>query len=153
MRLFRISNILSFTVATVFGVLLFWTSQAVQQKEEQLAEVRGKLTQEIETVRVLSVEWDYLHRPQRLEQLARDQLGMEQSSATELVRNVSDIPEPIVVNADPLYYDADEAPIVQSVSLEPAKPQVPKPEIVSPSKAEKQSFDNLIQNLNAEGTE
>jgi cell division protein FtsL len=137
MRLFRISNILSFAVATICGVLLFWTSQAVQHKEDQLSEIRHKLTQETETVRVLSVEWDYLNRPQRLEQLARDQLGMEQPSAKEVVRTASDIPEPVF----------EEEGIVQAVSLEPAKPVAPKPEIVQPSKAEKQNFDALIQNL------
>jgi len=137
MRLFRISNILSFAVATVCGVLLFWTSQAVQQKEDQLSEVRHQLNQETETVRVLSVEWDYLNRPQRLEQLARDQLGMEQPSAKEVVRSVNDIPEPMF----------EEEGIVQSVSMEAPKPVIPKTEIVQPSKAEKQSFDTLIQNV------
>jgi cell division protein FtsL len=142
MRLFRISNILSFAVATVCGVLLFWTSQAVQQKEEQLSDIRHKLMQETDTVRVLSVEWDYLNRPQRLEQLARDQLGMEQPSAKEVVRNVSDIPEP---------YPEDV--IMHAVSMTPAKRAAPPPpkEIISPSKAEKQNFETLIQNLNAEG--
>jgi cell division protein FtsL len=151
MRLFRISNILSFAAATVCGVLLFWTSQAVQQKEEMLSDVRHKLMQETDTLRVLSVEWDYLNRPQRLEQLARDQLGMEQPSAKEVVRNVSDIPEPIIVGTDPDYY---EEGIVQTVSMQqPVRkiaPPVPK-ETISPSKAEKQSFEKLIQNLSAEG--
>lgn len=134
MRLFRISNILSFTIATICGVLLFWTSQAVQHKEDQLAEVRLKLGQETETVRVLSVEWDYLNRPQRLEQLARDQLGMEQPSAKEVVRAASDIPEPMF----------EEEGIIQSVSMEAPKP---KADIIQPSKAEKQNFEALIQNL------
>lgn len=140
MRLFRISNILSFTVATVCGVLLFWTSQAVQHKEDQLSEVRHKLTQETETMRVLSVEWDYLNRPQRLEQLARDQLGMEQPSAKEVVRTASDIPEPMF----------EEEGAIQAVSMETPKLIVPKTEIVQPSKAEKQNFDALIQNLSEE---
>ena len=140
MRLFRISNILSFLVATICGVLLFWTSQAVQHKEDQLSEIRHKLTQETETIRVLSVEWDYLNRPQRLEQLARDQLGMEQPSAKGVVSAASQIPEPMF----------EEEGIMQSVSMEPAKPTAPKAEIVQPSKAEKQSFETLIQNLSGE---
>lgn len=143
MRLFRISNILSFAVATVCGVLLFWTSQAVQKKENELSHIRKNLTQEKETIRVLSVEWDYLNRPQRLEQLARDQLRMEPPSVKEVVRNVSEIPEPMF----------EEEGIVQAVSMEapkaaPAAP--PKSEIVSPSQAEKQNFDALIQNLSEE---
>ena len=36
MRIFRISNFLFLMVAVFFGVLLFWTSQAVQIKEEKL---------------------------------------------------------------------------------------------------------------------
>ena len=144
MRLFRISNILSFAVATICGVLLMWTSQAVQHKEDQLAEVRQHLAQETDTLRVLSVEWDYLNRPQRLEELARNQLGMEQPSANEVVRNVSDIPEPVL----------EEEGLIQAVSMETAKPLPPqamKSEIVSPSKAEKQDFETLIQNLSTEG--
>lgn len=141
MRLFRISNILSFVVATICGFLLFWTSQAVQHKESQLSDIRKELAQENETLRVLSVEWDYLNRPQRLEQLARDQLGMEQPSAKEVVRNVNEIPEPIF----------EDEGIIQAVSMEtpkPAAPQPPKSDIISPSRAEKQSFETLIQNLN-----
>jgi cell division protein FtsL len=141
MRLFRISNILSFAVATVCGVLLFWTSQAVQQKENQLSQIRKNLTQETETIRVLSVEWDYLNRPQRLEQLARDQLHMEPPSVKEVVRNVSEIPEPMF----------EEEGIVQAVSMQaPKAAPAPKSEIVAPSKAEKQNFEALIQNLSGE---
>lgn len=143
MRLFRISNILSFAVATIFGVLLMWTSQAVQHKEDQLAEARQHLAQETDTLRVLSVEWDYLNRPQRLEELARNQLGMEQPSSGEVVRTASEIPEPVF----------EEEGVIQAVSMETAKPLPPqalKSEIVSPSKAEKQDFETLIQNLSTE---
>jgi len=154
MRIFRISNILFFAAATTFGVMLFWTSQAVQQKEEQLSAIKKKLTQETETVRVLSVEWDYLNRPQRLEELAREQLGMAPASVGEMVKNASDIPEPIIVNTDPQYF---EAGIAQTVSIEPAAgpaPVVaPKPETVSPSRAEKQDFEKLIQSLSDGGAE
>lgn len=147
MRLFRISNILSFTIATICGVLLMWTSQAVQDKEDQLSAVKTKLEREEDTMRVLTVEWDYLNRPQRLEELARTQLGMEAPAASEVVRNVSDIPEPMMI---------EEEPAIQTVSMEPAKPlppQVMKSETISPSKAEKQDFETLIQNLNADGAQ
>lgn len=151
MKLFRISSILSLLMAALFGVLLFWTSQAVQHKESELKEIREKLAQEEETLRVLGVEWDYLNRPQRLEKLAAEQLGMELPSAQEMVRAASEIPEPIIVNTDPAYFTEGEA---QPVSLDtaPAKPQTQPKETVSPSKAEKQSFDRLIQSLDAEGS-
>lgn len=143
MRIFRISNLLSLALATFLGVLLFWTSQAVQLKEDDLADVKGKLEHEQETLRVLSVEWDYLNRPQRLEKLATEQLGMQAPGAKEMVRTVNDIPEPIVVPNNPEFHNA---------SLKPAPaPQAPKKETIAPATAEKQSFEKLIQDLDAEG--
>ncbi len=143
MKIFRISNLLSLALATFFGVLLFWTSQAVQQKEDELAEIKGNLSHEQETIRVLSVEWDYLNRPQRLEKLAVEQLGMEPPGGEEMVKTVNDIPEPLLIPNDPVYHD---------VSLKPAPATVvPKKETVSPSTAEKQSFEKLIQSLDGGG--
>lgn len=157
MKIFRISNFLFLGLAVTFGVLLFWTSQAVQKKEDMLKEARQQLMQEQETVRVLGVEWDYLNRPQRLEELAAGQLGMALPSAGEVVRSVSEIPEPIIVNTDPDYFDEG---IAQNVSMERPAPQVrpvpvaaPKKETVTPSSTEKQSFDRLIQSLDAGGGE
>lgn len=141
MRIFRISNFLFLMVAVCFGVLLFWTSQAVQTKEDQLADAKKKLQQEQETIRVLSVEWDYLNRPQRLEKLATEQLGMELPSAKEVVRTAADIPEPV------------ESP-VETVSLTTEKKKIaepPKKQTVSPATAEKQSFDKLIDSLDNDG--
>lgn len=146
MRIFRISNLLSLMLATFFGVLLFWTSQNVQDKEDELAAVKKELAHEQETVRVLSVEWDYLNRPQRLEKLAAEQLGMEPAGGKEMVKAVSDIPEPLPF---------EEEGYTQPVSFENATaspaPVAPAPETVVPAKAEKQSFDKLIQSLDAEG--
>ena len=149
MRLFRISNILSFIVATVCGFLLFWTSQAVQHKEEQLSEIRQKLSQEVDTTRVLSLEWDYLNRPQRLEKLAIEQLGMELPDGKGVVKTVSDIPEPSIVPNEAALFEEGFAQSVSMEAIEPAAAPVPAPkkETVSPAAAEKQSFDRLIQSL------
>jgi cell division protein FtsL len=146
MRIFRISNILSLLAAVFFGVLLFWTSQAVQDKESALKEARKKLAQERESLRVFTVEWDYLNRPQRLEQLAKEQLGMELPSAKEVVRTASEIPEP-------LPEEEFGGGAIQTVSTQTPKRQIPvkAKETVSPDTAEKQSFEKLIQSLDAEG--
>ena len=146
MRIFRISNILSLLLATFFGVLLFWTSQKVQTKEDEFSAVKKELAHEQETVRVLSVEWDYLNRPQRLEKLAAEQLGMEPAGGKEMVKTVSDIPEPLPF---------EEEGYTQPVSFASPAPAVvvpaPKEETVAPARAEKQSFEKLIQSLDAEG--
>lgn len=143
MRIFRISNLLSLALATFLGILLFWTSQAVQQKEDEFADIKGKYKHEQETLRVLGVEWDYLNRPQRLEKLAVEQLGMQAPGAKEMVRTVSDIPEPIVIPNKSVYHDVAVKPV-------PA-PQAPKKEMIAPARTEKQSFEKLIQELDAEG--
>lgn len=155
MRLFRISNILTLAIAAVFGVLLFWTSQDVQKKERELAKSKAELAQEEETLRVLSVEWDYLNRPQRLEQLAKE-LGMQLPSAQEVVSGMDQIPEPIEPAAGEVI--PMEESITHAVSMEPEAPkkaapkQLPKKaEILSPSSAEKQSFERLIESLDEEG--
>lgn len=144
MRLFRISNILSLLLATFFGVLLFWTSQSVQTKEDELADIRKSLSHEQETLRVLSVEWDYLNRPQRLEKLAVEQLGMEPAGGKEMVKTVNDIPEPLPFEEEgytqPVSFDSAPAPVAAA----------PPKEIVAPAKAEKQSFDKLIQSLDGD---
>jgi cell division protein FtsL len=151
MKILRISNILCIGAATGLGVLLFWTSQAVQQKEAVLENAQQKLQQEVETVRVLAVEWDYLNRPDRLEKLAKEQLGMSLPASTEMVNSVDDIPEPIIVHTDPEFY---EEGIAQSVSYEPVAPKAPPPApVISPSAAERSSFDQLIQNLESEGAD
>ena len=149
MRIFRISNLLSLMLATFFGVLLFWTSQSVQNKENELSSVKKELAHEQETLRVLSVEWDYLNRPQRLEKLAAEQLGMEPAGGKEMVKTVSDIPEPLPFEEEgytqPVSFDNAVAAAPVPVASAPA------PETVVPARAEKQSFDKLIQSLDAEG--
>lgn len=158
MKIFRISSILFLLMAACSGVLLFRTSQAVQQKESDLREVRTRLAQEQETLRVLHVEWDYLNRPQRIEELAASQLGMELPSTKELIRTAADIPEPIIVNTNPDFYEEDGAPVgVQMVStaapvkVAPKAAPIPKKETVAPDAAEKMTFYQLIQQVDAKG--
>lgn len=150
MKIFRISNLLSLMLATFFGVLLFWTSQSVQTKENELAKAKKELTHEEETLRVLSVEWDYLNRPQRLEKLAIEQLGMEPAGGKEVIKTVNDIPEPIDM---PVMEETYTQPVSFAAEPKAAPQPAPKKETVSPAKAEKQSFDKLIQSLDADGAQ
>lgn len=152
MRLLRISNVLILLVAVVFGVLLFGTSQSVQQKEEELHALKKELNSEKDAIRVLSVEWDYLNRPQRLEELARKELGMKPAGVKELVTAAQDIPEPVIpaFDAETLMQES----ITHAVAVEAPAPVAPKPakkaETVSPSTAEKNSFEQLIESLDEE---
>lgn len=155
MRIFRISNILSFSLATLFGVLLFWTSQAVQTKEDKLKDLKKELTTQKEASRVLGVEWDYLNRPQRLEKLAHEQLGMVRPTSGGIARSIEDVPEPVIVNVNPDFFEEGSGIIEVSTPVaekpKTAAKQIPA-ETVSPATAEKQNFDQLIQSLDQEGS-
>lgn len=147
MKLFRISNFLSFAAAAVMAVLLFWTSQDVQKKEDILGDLKQELSHEQESFRVLSVEWDYLNRPQRLEKIANEQLGMELPEFGGVVKSIEQIPEPQIVDMES-EYPSEGAGIIP-VSQETKKPEVKKSDIISPSTTEKQSFDRLIESLDS----
>ncbi len=90
----RISSILILCIAGVAGLVLFQTSQNVQRAEGQLHDVREALVKERETVRVLETEWDYLNRPDRIEELAQQHLKMRRPDLEALVSNSRGVPVP-----------------------------------------------------------
>ena len=81
---------------------------------------------------------------------------MEPPSSDEIVRHAGDIPEPIIVHATPDFFE-EEGVAVQPVAMEVSKPQAaepapsPKKETVSPAKAEKETFYDLMNNLTNKG--
>jgi len=129
--------------------MLFWTSQAVQQKEDVLSGLKKELSHELESTRVLSVEWDYLNRPQRIEKMAREQLGMILPTSGGVAKSIDDIPEPIIVNIEG-GYNGNVQSIPVAFDSKPAAPKIIYKETIAPSMAEKQSFDRLIENLDSQ---
>lgn len=89
----RLSTLLSLSLAVGAGFILFQTSQDVQQAERRLNKVQTALAKEQDAMRVLEAEWDYLNRPDRLEELARDYLKMTAQSPSSLVSDSSDLPQ------------------------------------------------------------
>lgn len=155
---FRISHILMLFVAGFCAISLFWTSQSVQVKERDLKKMQKELAREKDALRVLTLEWDYLNRPERLEKLAHEQLGMVLPK-NGIVRSVDDIPEPAVVDIDPSQLDEGTGMVeampaslaIPSVQAQiKASVQTAPSNVVSPSQAEKQSFDRLLEKLDDE---
>ncbi|MEM6812455.1 MAG: hypothetical protein AAF549_08310 [Pseudomonadota bacterium] len=68
------------------AVLLFWTSQSVQTSEKKLRELQNAVFNEKEYIRVLTSEWDYLNRPERLEYLAQEYLKGENNQLASIPR-------------------------------------------------------------------
>lgn len=114
MKRLRISVVISIIAAIAIGTALFRISQRVQSAESDLHQLTEAVTRERQTIRVLKAEWDYLNRPDRLENLARTHLGMVSPENGQIGSGYPQppaAPEPEAVRAQP-------------VSLAPAPPSV-----------------------------
>lgn len=143
--MFRLSGLLSIVLAVVCGALLFWTSQSVQRAEQQLSEFSHYKVSEGESLRVLSAEWDYLNRPERLEAIAKDNFDMDAASSDEssIVNEVQYIPEPVV----PVVPKVKPKNLMQYVSTRKKDSQPSQKTI---EKVERKKFDQLLQDLSTE---
>lgn len=174
MKIFRISNLLLLSVAAGLGTVLFWTSQSVQQAESRLAALTHDADSERETIRVLNAEWDYLNRPQRLEKLARQFLGVAPPESENFVASAEQIPERPLVGIVPPVKPAvfkKPAPIEEEeggfipVAVSAEKPASPVPaqrvhaepayakaeaEPAPLPRSEKEEFEGLLQQLENE---
>ncbi len=148
----RLSTVFVLMLAVLSCVALFWVSQKVQQLERDQRLIHQQVSSEKEGIRVLSAEWDYLNRPERLENLANRYLkGMERVAPENLLSNASAIPQKLDTG--------DEDAIIQVV--EPAKkpaavekkikkvddiPQAPIHDSVS---ATKNDFNSVLKQIEA----
>ena len=107
----RLTSITALLLALFAGSALFWVSQQVQQVEREQRQLVVANLQEEESIRVLKAEWDYLNRPERLEELSARYLNMTPVSAETLVQSISAIPEP---------EDPDLAPEIHPVEISTA---------------------------------
>lgn len=141
----KLSSITALLLALLAGGALFWVSQQVQQAEREQRKLQQVAIQEQEAIRVLNAEWDYLNRPDRLEQLAEVYLKMEPAKADDLLQNVSAIPEPIKVPLPP-----KERPVFASTVSEPAakaKPVPVKPVVQAAPIQNRDEFNQLLETL------
>lgn len=105
----KFSTLLTFAVATILGAALFWVSQQVQQLEREQREMSSQIASEKEGMRVLTAEWDYLNRPDRIEALAARYLDkMAPVTPHDLLVNANAVPEPQVMQGE------DETPVLVS---------------------------------------
>lgn len=73
----RKSTFLWMILAAVCGIMLFHTSQKVNDGRTTLAGIKTAVQKEKETLRVLQAEWSYLNQPERLDRLARQYLKLQ----------------------------------------------------------------------------
>ena len=145
--MFRLSGLCSIVIATLCGTLLFLTSQSVQRAEKNLFETSQSVLNEKESLRVLSAEWDYLNRPERLEALTRDNLDMNEVHVEEknFLNHVRQIPEPII----PAVPRAKPGNLMHHISMN--RKDIKKSESSSAiQKTETENFDQLLDVLQME---
>ncbi len=141
----KLSTVLSLVLAVISASLLFWVSQNVQEKERILARLQDQKQAEEESLRVLKAEWDYLNRPDRLEELASKYLNMQSVTVDHVVESVSAIPQP---------EEEVTAPEIQHVSTDISSENTPKkelsehasPAIDSASPTGEDDFNAVLQN-------
>lgn len=138
LRIFRISNVFAWSLAVFFGSVLFYVSQSVQRSDEQLRYIHHQVNLELEAIRVLEAEWDYLNSPMRLENLAQAYLSVELPDAQKISNDVSVVPEAQV----PLV--PGRKPIQVSLSSKPVSVPAPAPTAEEPKKSAEKT--NVIQN-------
>lgn len=147
--MFRLSGLLSLCLAVICGSLLFLTSQSVQKAERKLSKAQQSNSAEVETLRVLSAEWDYLNRPERLERLTLGNLEMDNTEAAgkDFVESIQDIPQPIIPampKVKPQYFEYISAGQKKIISTDKAEPSVIE-------KSERERFDLLIEDVSKKG--
>lgn len=120
----RKSTLLFLMLAVISGALLFHTSQKVVDGQQRLAELDRDIGRENESLRVLSAEWSYLNKPERLEKLARQHLKLEPMKGKQFAR-LTDLPD-----VPPPAETSPETDAVNNNTAEPANKNIAEPAIV-----------------------
>ncbi len=122
MRLVKPQTFLVYACAVLSGVALLHTSQNVQKAEMRLRDLEGSYQREEEKIRLLKAEWEALNRPERLERLAKDFLDLVPPDPARLLRDVAEVPEPLLAPEGTGAGQAGDG-VSQPVSLSVERPQ------------------------------
>ncbi|MGE4314145.1 MAG: hypothetical protein AB7E85_07740 [Pseudobdellovibrionaceae bacterium] len=171
----RLSLVAITLMVLASGTALFFVSQRVQREERAIAAIAEQLAKEHESTRVLTAEWAYLNRPDRLEGLAENPMlqpasvpaTLENSLALDIRLKDAPVPshKPTIPQRAFKQPPVDETapqtqPMYMDASLSNVAPAAGKVEApTAPSRAEAleqkddTTFTSLIDNLGDEKTE
>lgn len=157
MKLFRVSTILAGAAAVLSGTGLFWVSQSVQESESRLYMLERSIESEREAIRVLRAEWDYLNRPERLEVLAEEYLGLESANVEALSGDAARIPGPVTLPFTParkpqISRNAVFTEPAPAVAEDPAPKAAPVPPFKEKSLSPGRDFEDLLGSLSLQGS-
>ena len=80
----RIATVFWVFVIAVAAFMLYRVKYEVQSLHTQIAQTTQKLEEERDAMRVVSAEWAYLNRPERLRALAAKHLGLTPATAAQI---------------------------------------------------------------------
>ncbi len=144
----KLSSLTALLLALLSGASLFWVSQQVQQVEREQRQLIASLDQEEESIRVLKTEWDYLNRPERLEELSSRYLKMAPVSADTLVQSISAIPEPedqtTGVDEQPVTVSTAPAPKKKAAAAKAPSPSLPPPTLNQNDVSQEEEFGKVL---------
>ena len=80
----RYPSFLIFFIILFLGVSLYQVKHLITKKEMKLAQIENNIKSAQSNIKILKAELSYLKRPDRIEQIALNKLGLREVSPTEI---------------------------------------------------------------------
>jgi cell division protein FtsL len=80
----RYPSFLIFFIILFLGVSLYQVKHLITKKEIKLAQIQNNIKNAQSNIKILKAELSYLKRPDRIEKIALNKLGLREVSPTEI---------------------------------------------------------------------
>ena len=80
----RYPSFLIFFIILFLGVSLYQVKHLITKKEMKLAQIQNNIKNTQSNIKILKAELSYLKRPDRIEKIALNKLGLREVSPTEI---------------------------------------------------------------------
>ena len=80
----RYPSFLIFFIILFLGVSLYQVKHLITKKEMKLTQIQNNIKNAQSNIKILKAELSYLKRPDRIEKIALDKLGLREVSPTEI---------------------------------------------------------------------
>tara|TARA_A200000113_G_scaffold127023_1_gene114328 strand:- start:66 stop:371 length:306 start_codon:yes stop_codon:yes gene_type:complete len=80
----RYPSFLIFFIILFLGVSLYQVKHLITKKEMKLAQIQNNIKNAQSNIKILKAELSYLKRPDRIEKIALNKLGLREVSPTEI---------------------------------------------------------------------
>ena len=84
--MFKLFNAILVLTVLISGFALYSLEHSTRGAERQIARLKRGIADEKESIKLLNAEWASLTRPERLQRLAREHLGLSTVTASQIVR-------------------------------------------------------------------